>query len=152
MKNKIVISLIFVSFFFSCQTTEDMVTDRQPVRLKENVHIIAIDHGNTDPSKDRNIYYKIFIDREPVAKTTSGLFFHKKRVSMKLETGRYLFKAERWELDTQNKEMPEYRRSNNIWQMPEAIYIDVPDRGALEIQLGYDHSARSFYLKTNAPK
>ncbi|MES0490427.1 MAG: hypothetical protein ABUK01_10570 [Leptospirales bacterium] len=151
MKNRTILLLIFASIFFSCKTTEDAVVERPLKKLKENIHILAMDRGTANPSKDKNIYYKLFIDREPVAKTTAGLFFHKKKVFLKLEPGRYLFKAERWELDEADKEIPEYRRSNNIWQMSEAVYIDVPDRGAVEIQLGYDHSARSFYITTNAP-
>ena len=152
MKYKRIILLIFVSTFFYCQTTEEAIIEKPTTKLKENVHIVAIDLGMADPSKDKNIYYKIYIDREPVAKTTAGLFFHKKKMSMKMEAGRYLFMAERWELDDQNKEIPEYRRSNNIWQMSQPVYIDVPNRGALEIQLGYDHSTRKFYIKTNAPE
>ena len=131
----------------------DLMIKDKPVPAKknttqENVFFNCIDKGKADPSEDKTIYYKIYLDRELAAKTTSGLFFQKKKLSLRLSAGRYLFFAERWYLEESgDNEIPEYKRANNVWQM-KPMYIDIPEgQDSFEMTFGIDHDTKEFYYK-----
>lgn len=144
--------VVFLAFAMSAKC-DLMVRDDRPGKSKnnvnrENVVLESQDRGAANPEEDRTIYYKIFLDKELAAKTTSGLFFQKKKLSLHLTPGRYLFFAERWYLEeSSDNEVPEYKRANNVWQM-KPMYIDVlesPD--TLKIIFGMDHDQKEFYFK-----
>ena len=127
-----------------------MIKDRpETVKGKtENVFLESQDRGSSNPEDDRTIYYKIYLDKELAAKTSSGLFFQKKKLSLRLDPGKYLFFAERWYLDdSSGDDVPEYKRANNVWQM-KPIYIEVPEKpDTLKIIFGMDHDHKEFYHK-----
>ncbi|MDH4201022.1 MAG: hypothetical protein OEV66_11690 [Spirochaetia bacterium] len=114
----------------------------------ENVFFESQDKGSANPEEDIQVYYKIFIDKELAAKTTSGLFFQKKKLELHLAPGRYLFMAERWYLEeSPESEMPEYKRANNVWQM-KPMYIDIHENSEpFKMIFGIDHDKKEFYYK-----
>lgn len=115
---------------------------------KENIFFESQDRGTANPEEDRTIYYKIYLDKELAAKTTSGLFFQKKKLNLHLPAGKYLFFAERWYLEeTPENEVPEYKRANNVWQM-KPVYIDIPENPeTFKMTFGIDHDIKEFYYK-----
>jgi len=121
---------------------------------RDNLYINSIDRGEVNPDQDTLVYYKIFINKELSAKTEAALFFQSKKNSFRLPEGKYLFFVERWELEKRTGDdgetVQEYRRSNNVWQMGSPIYVEIfKDKSFVDINFGYDHSARLFYLEKN---
>ena len=119
----------------------------------DNVFLESRDKGVVDPEEDRTIYYKIYLNKEIAAKTSSGLFFQKKKLSLRLSPGRYLFFAERWYLDeSPESSMREYKRANNVWQM-KLMYIDIPEGGEpFKMTFGIDHDRKEFYYEIEGQK
>lgn len=115
--------------------------------MPDNFFLEAVDKGSSDPKDDRVVYYKIFLDKEIAAKTSSGLFYQKKKTSLYLAPGRYLFYAERWYLEEagESSDIAEYKRANNVWQM-KPMYIDVAeDTKKIKFTFGFDHDKQEFY-------
>ena len=147
--------ILFLNLGF-CKTTEELVKKDQTVveeikkplfAIKDNVRLEAVDIGDADPKKDKTVYYKIYINKEILAKTPAGFFFQKKSVKLNLEEGKYLFFAERWQLEKRKDvDLPEYYRANNIWQMKAPVYLTVKQGQLMSVKFGYDHGKRKFYL------
>lgn len=115
----------------------------------DNLLITAVDRGSVKPSADRQIYYRILIDRQFAGKTEPGLFFQKKSAGFIVPVSKVLLSVERYRLESGADEdvLKEYRRSNNIYQLPEGIYIDIPQEGRVEVTTGYDHSSDKPYIE-----
>ena len=122
---------------------------RKARKKSNNVVFESADRGTTDPSGDKLVYYKIILNKELAAKTESGLFFQSKPAELELPPGRYLVLLERWYLyESEEQEVREYRRANNIWQMQAPVYIDIPENIIESVlYFGYDHDQRKFYLE-----
>ena len=154
-----VLSLLLVQL--SCESApatraeeKDPVSEvKKPEEVfKNNVRFEAVDIGDANPSLDKTVYYKLYINKELTTKTPPGLFFQNKKVSLNLSKGKHLLYVERWQLEKRNNnDLPEYYRANNIWQMKSPMYMLIPNRGITNIQFGYDHAKRSFYLKQFVP-
>ena len=151
LMKKQIVKILFLSFsviFLNCESAEK----KDQLIKKEygyyNVHLESQDRGIAKPEEDRTVYYKIFLDRELAAKTSSGLFFQKKQLNLHLNFGRYLFFAERWYLEESSEsDVPEYKRANNVWQM-KPIYIDIPEKSELfKMIFGIDHNTKEFYYE-----
>ncbi|MDH4263734.1 MAG: hypothetical protein OEV78_11875 [Spirochaetia bacterium] len=150
MKN-ILLKLFLFSILLIIAGCDSIVKTDHPskiIKKHENVFFESQDTGSANPEDDRTIYYKIFLDKELVAKTNSGLFFQKKKLNLHLDAGRYLFFAERWYLEESNEnDVPEYKRANNVWQM-KPIYIDIhDDPETFKIVFGINHDVKEFYYK-----
>jgi hypothetical protein len=145
--------IVLIIYSGSCKSFEKSIIDssekseKGKIEKLENVVFIAIDRGSSDPADDKTVYYKIYLNKELVLKTSSGLFFQKKSASLTLEPGRYLFFAERWYLDEDPEiEVPEYKRANNVWQM-KPVYLDVPEPPQnIKAVFGIDYDKSGFYL------
>jgi len=127
-------------------TEKDLITKTEII-VKENIRFESVDIGDADPKLDKTVYYKIYINKELTAKTPAGLFFQKKNFKLNLSEGKYLFFAERWQLEKRKgHELAEYYRANNIWQMKEPVYLKVTPGGITKVHFGYDHDQRKFYI------
>jgi len=122
---------------------------RHARKRSNNLVFEAFDKGETDPSKDQLVYYRIVLNREPAAKTESGLFFQIKDAELKVPPGRYHLYLERWYMyEDKNRGIMEYRRANNIWQMRSPVYLDIDgDIDEYLIMFGYDHDKKEFYFE-----
>ncbi|MDH5716234.1 MAG: hypothetical protein OEZ22_01185 [Spirochaetia bacterium] len=109
---------------------------------EDNFFFIAQDMGETKISEDKLIYYKIYINNEYVAKTPAGYFFEEKKISLYIKPGKHIFYVERWILDEPDEV---YKRANNVWQMPENVYLNVGEKKAI-IKTGFHHGFQRSYL------
>jgi hypothetical protein len=146
LKRTYIFLLLSAIFFVNCESLVHRKIEEKKEPFPENVFLESIDRGNPDPADDRTIYYKIYLNKEVAAKTTSGLFFQRKKLSLNLPRGRYLFFAERWYLEeSSEEEVPEYKRANNVWQM-KPVYIDIPGTPEFfKMTFGIDHDKKVFY-------
>ena len=76
------------------------------------------DSGINDPSLDRHSYYKIYIDKTEVGRTTTGLESQKKTFEKEISVNTHLLSVEKWVL---NEKSGEYEKLNNI-QQPKPSY------------------------------
>ena len=120
--------LLFLSFSFlfaiacgeTTQTrTDDVIDPPKKKDTKYNFRFTGWDTDISDPTLDRRSYYKIYIDKTEVGRTTIGLESQKKIFEAKLTKNRHLLTIEKW---IANEKSGEYEKLNNISQPKPAFY------------------------------
>ncbi len=120
-KNIILLVLFFIVGFIGC-TTIGGKKENTNNSISEGNYIIPVNHNfefkafnsNIDnPLNDRRCYYKIFIDKVEMGRTTTGLESQEKNYETRLTENKHLLTIEKWVL---NKKKGEYEKVNNIEQ------------------------------------
>ncbi len=121
----------------SCQTGPLMPEEgrfRQPDTY--NFKFIGYDINISDPENDRRSYYRVYIDKIEVGRTTIGLESQDKFFEIKIQPNRHLLVVEKWVLDEKSEK---YVKLNNILQpRPNFVYFGLPEKRIAVITLKND--------------
>lgn len=94
------------------------------IPVKYNFKFIGYDFDISNPENDRRSYYKVFIDKVEIGRTTTGLESQEKIFETELSFNRHLLTIEKWILD---ERAGKYVKLNNIAQpKPNFLYFTVP--------------------------
>lgn len=127
---RIFLLLIFLSIFFQGCTTLSVSKKNS---IKQNLFFSGFDTGIDNPEMDRRSYYRIFLDKVEVGRTTTGLESQVKIYRGSLDSNRHLIRVEKWVLD---KKKGRYIKLNNINQpKPNFIYFNIPEKGNVIIKM-----------------
>lgn len=86
-----------------------------------NFKFIGYDFNIENPESDRRCYYKIFLDKIEVGRTTIGLESQDKVYEGNVQANRHLLSVEKWVLD---EKQGKYVKLNNIDQpRPNYVYF-----------------------------
>lgn len=101
-----------------------------------NFRFIGYDINIDNPENDRRSYYRIFIDKVDVGRTTIALESQKKTFESRLLSNRHLLIVEKWALD---EKRGKYIKLNNIEQpKPHYKYFNQPENRSVIITLKND--------------
>ncbi|MDY6935743.1 MAG: hypothetical protein SVZ03_16180 [Spirochaetota bacterium] len=120
------IYLIILIFQLFCveerKTVKDIRVYREPKGY--NIKFIGYDININNPERDRRAYYKVYIDKLEVGRTTIGLESQLKTFEYKIQSNRHLLMVEKYALD---EKRGKYIKLNNIEQpKPNFIYFNLP--------------------------
>jgi len=136
MRNNLFLYILVAALQFSClhdKTVKDVII-KPP--LEYNFNFLGYDININNPEKDRRCYYKIFIDKIEVGRSTIGLESQKKFFESNIQSNRHLLMVEKWVLD---EKMGKYVKLNNIEQpKPNYKYFDLPEDKYVKITLEHD--------------
>ncbi len=112
-----------------------------PETVREyNFELIAYDESVPGPDEDQRSYYKVFIDKVDVGRTTIGLESQKKYFEAKLSNNRHLLIVEKWVL---NEKKGRYAKVNNIHQpRPNYVYFELEPGALVKITMVHDIQSR----------
>ncbi len=120
MKKILFLTLILAA---GCTTTKKSIQEETPPILQNNFKVSIWDSHVKDPRNDRRCFYRIYINKQPVGRTTTGLESQLKTFETELEPNNHLLRIEKWVLDEENGR---YVKLNNIEQpKPDYIYFIV---------------------------
>lgn len=113
----------------------------EPERAREyNFKLITFDESISGPDEDQRSYYRVFIDKVDIGRTTIGLESQKKYFEAKLTHNRHLLILEKWVLDTKKER---YVKVNNIHQpRPNYVYFEIDPGTMVEVTMVYDIKER----------
>lgn len=117
---------------------DNSVIINEPVKEEKtyNFKFTGYDINIDDPEWDRRTYYKIFIDKVEIGRTTIGLESQMKTFEDKISYNRHLLLVEKWSLD---EKKGKYIKLNNIEQpKPHYVYFDLLDGQVVNIILKND--------------
>ena len=155
MKTKpLIIYLLTISAFVlnSClskQTVVVPVYPQEPVHPKivitNNFVFTALNNYINTPGKDQRVFYKIFIDKEELGRTTTGLESQKKIFETNLSENKHLLRVEKWVLNDNE----EYVKANNVLQpKPDFVYFDIVADKATFVVLDVNNKGQyEFFVK-----
>ncbi|HSV98244.1 MAG TPA: hypothetical protein VLM75_15075 [Spirochaetota bacterium] len=139
-RNTIIIALLAATVLFpllSCQTGPLMPDDgrfKQPDTY--NFKFIGYDTNITNPENDRRSYYRIYINKIEIGRTTIGLESQDKSFESRIQPNRHLLVVEKWALDEKSEK---YVKLNNIHQpRPNFVYFGLPEKRIVVITLKND--------------
>ncbi len=123
----VVLALILSFNLTGCLTTQseqspsDNLNHDGSYKVPENhnFEFIGFNSNIDNPSQDRRSYYKIFIDKVEMGRTTTGLESQEKIYETRLTENRHVITIEKWVLD---KKRGEYIKVNNIEQPKPSFY------------------------------
>jgi len=120
MKKLLCLLIIAVT---GCTTIEK---NTKPTKVFEkNFKMSVVNNEIVDPANDRRCFYRVYIDKQPAGRTTTGLESQMKTFETNLEANNHLVRIEKWVLD---EEQRKYVKLNNIEQpKPNYIYITVEE-------------------------
>lgn len=102
-----------------------------------NVKIVIKDNSIVNPDSDRRCYYRVFVDKVEIGRTTTGLESQDKTLEVRLDPNKHLVKVEKYILD---EKKGKYEKLNNIDQpKPDYIYVDLPEDKIVNLLL--DHNS-----------
>lgn len=125
--------------------TVDPVTiiEPEPENTEKNYNFkfTGFDINIDDPKMDKRSYYKVYIDKIDIGRTTIGLESQQKYFEEKLPANRHLLIVEKWALD---EKKGKYIKLNNIDQpKPDFIYFDLEEGKTVNIIMKYDPVANA---------
>ena len=129
----------------SDENNEDADDETPSYRVPENFNFVfeVINSSITNPDNDRRCYFKVFIDKIEMGRTTTGLESQNKRYETRLTQNRHFIKIEKWILD---EAKGEYRKLNNIEQpKPNFVYFNTTDDKILKIKLNMGNYGKTNY-------
>ena len=135
---------IIMLVFNGCKTVPEKEPGLEPVEpepVREyNFKLVAYDESVSGPDEDQRSYYRVFIDKVDIGRTTIGLESQKKYFEANLTNNRHLLIVEKWVLD---QKKGRYVKVNNIHQpRPNYVYFEL-DRGTLvEVTMVHDIQSR----------
>lgn len=104
---------------------------------------VLIESDVSDPAGDRRCYYKIYIDKVEVGRTTTGLESQKKEYTATLESNRHLLTVVKYVLD---KEQNKYVKLNNIYQpRPTFFYFPIIENRITLLEINHITEGTSQY-------
>ena len=105
----------------------------KPERTVCDVSFCGFDSGLLNPDNDKRSYYKVFIDKSEVGRTTIGLESQKKFFEIELPVNRHLLSVEKWAL---NEKTGSYEKLNNVHQpKPAYCYFEAGGRQPVSITM-----------------
>lgn len=137
MSIRTVLASLIISMFVSC-ATRPLLPEEGRYRQPENYNFkfIGYDANINNPENDRRSYYRIFIDKIEVGRTTIGLESQDKYFEAKIQANRHLLVVEKWVLDEKSEK---YVKLNNIHQpRPNFIYFGLPEKRIVVVTLKND--------------
>ena len=118
---KLLLLPVFLGMILSCAT--DTGQNKDKIVRNHNFELTAYDNEITDPKKDRQSFYVVYIDKIEAGRTTTGLESQEKYYETTLTDNKHLITLEKWVLD---EARGRYIKLNNIAQpKPDYIYIIV---------------------------
>lgn len=136
---KAVLAALLTGAFVSCGSRPLLPEEgryRQPDAY--NFKFVGYDADITNPENDRRSYYRIFIDKIEVGRTTIGLESQDKYFEAKIQPNRHLLVVEKWVLDEKSGK---YLKLNNIHQpRPNYVYFGLPEKRIVVVTLKNDAS------------
>lgn len=137
MSIRTALASLIIGMFVSCGTGPLLPEEgryRQPENY--NFKFIGYDSNITSPENDRRSYYRVFIDKIEVGRTTIGLESQDKYFEAKIQPNRHLLVVEKWVLDEKSEK---YVKLNNIHQpRPNFIYFGLPEKRIVVVTLKND--------------
>lgn len=134
---RIVLAVAVAFPVLSCRTGPLMPEEgrfRQPDTY--NFKFIGYDINITNPDNDRRSYYRVYIDKIEIGRTTIGLESQDKYFEAKIQPNRHLLVIEKWVLDEKSEK---YVKLNNIHQpRPNFVYFGLPEKRIVVITLKND--------------
>ncbi len=116
MKKYIVLLALITLISVGCKSFDGdnlVVFFKYNTPAKYNFKFIIYRENIQDPSLDKRCYYKIYIDKIDIGRTTIALDSQKKTFTKKNDDVRHLLVVEKWELDPVKKR---YQKLNNVKQ------------------------------------
>jgi len=139
---KVFLSFVLMFAFVSCNKTQIResrpdesftIDENYKIPKNHNFEFVGYNTNIENPSNDRRCYYKIFIDKVEMGRTTTGLESQEKRYETRLTENRHLVTIEKWILD---KEKGEYVKVNNIQQpKPSYFYFKIYKSRIVKVEL-----------------
>jgi len=112
---------------------------------KYNFKLIVFRNNLQDPSQDKRCYYKVYIDKEYIGRTTIALDSQKKFFTKKISDVRHLLVIEKWELDPVAKK---YVKLNNVQQpKPSFHYFTTHKKRIVVITMQIGKDRKTSYAK-----
>ncbi|MFW5710244.1 MAG: hypothetical protein ACOCXW_02115 [Bacteroidota bacterium] len=113
----------------------------EPERVREyNFRLVTYDESIAGPDEDQRSYYRVYVDKVDIGRTTIGLESQKKYFEAKLTHNRHLLILEKWVLDTKKER---YVKVNNIHQpRPNYVYFEIDEGTMVEVTMVYDVKER----------
>jgi len=145
-KNIFIIILFSLATFYSCQTIKknNITKDEVKKNLNYNVIVSVNTIGIDNPTNDYRCFYKIFIDKIEVGRTTTGLESQNKIFKAKLSTNKHVLTLEKYQLVLQKKR---YKKLNNIKQIkPNFSYFDIEKNKLTEIKIVVKNRVATFEI------
>ncbi len=139
-RNPIIITIMTTALLFflsACKTGPLMPEDG---RFKHpdtyNFKFIGYDTNISNPENDRRSYYRIYIDKIEIGRTTIGLESQDKSFEARIQPNRHLLVVEKWVLDEKSEK---YIKLNNIQQpRPNFVYFGLPEKRIVVVTLKND--------------
>jgi hypothetical protein len=101
-----------------------------------NIRITVKDNSIVNPDSDRRCYYRVFVDKVEIGRTTTGLESQDKTLEVKLDPNKHLVQVEKFVLD---EKKGKYEKLNNIEQpRPDYIYVDLPEDKIMNLLLEHN--------------
>lgn len=130
--------VLVIMSYLSCglggPLTKDTARYKKPDSY--NLKLVAYDVNIDNPARDRRSYYKIFLNKVEVGRTTIGLESQDKVFEAKVPLNRHLLVVEKWILDEREGR---YVKLNNIDQpKPNFVYFGIPEHRIVLITLKND--------------
>ncbi len=154
MKKGIIILFVLCVAVLSvhgCKTVPEREPGPEPVEPVEpvepkkvrnyNFKLVAYDESISGPEDDQRSYYRVFVDKVDIGRTTIGLESQKKYFEAKLTNNRHLLIVEKWVLDTKKER---YVKVNNIHQpRPNYVYFEIEPETMVEVTMVNDIQERN---------
>ncbi|MFC1670340.1 hypothetical protein ACFL20_08090 [Spirochaetota bacterium] len=142
-----ILFLIIPLIFFSCISSEKKVNGSNKIKLpnKYNLKFLGYNSDIDNPENDRRSYYKIFINKVEMGRTTIGLESQIKLHQLKLNVNNHLLRVEKWVLDQKSGR---YKKLNNIYQpKPNFFYFSIPENKIIIIKMKTGKYRKTMFTK-----